>query len=119
MSDAGRANCFNLRANKRPFNRSRFFYLVLCRLGLWGRLPLVAPRRGRRTALTFPVFPPPQKNWWEPDSPEGYPQTPPYKWWNWHDNYDAESSPNSKWVDIITDPQAAAARRRDEEAKAS
>ena len=24
---------------------------------------------------------------WE-DSPEGYPQTPPYKWWNWHDNYD-------------------------------
>ena len=27
---------------------------------------------------------------WE-DSPEGYPQTPPYKWWNWHDNYDAEA----------------------------
>jgi predicted dithiol-disulfide oxidoreductase (DUF899 family) len=23
---------------------------------------------------------------WE-DSPEGYPQTPPYKWWNYHDNY--------------------------------
>ena len=23
---------------------------------------------------------------WE-DSPEGYPQTPPYKWWNWHDTY--------------------------------
>jgi predicted dithiol-disulfide oxidoreductase (DUF899 family) len=23
---------------------------------------------------------------WE-DSPEGYPQTPPYKWWNWHDSY--------------------------------
>ena len=21
---------------------------------------------------------------WE-DSPEGYPQTPPYEWWNWHD----------------------------------
>ena len=21
---------------------------------------------------------------WE-DSPEGYPQTPPYKWWIWHD----------------------------------
>jgi Bacterial protein of unknown function (DUF899) len=21
---------------------------------------------------------------WE-DSPEGYPQSPPYKWWNWHD----------------------------------
>src|SRR5947207_14000680 len=55
---------------------------------------------------------------WE-ESPEGYPQTPPYKWWNWHDNYAAEASPNPKWVDIITDPQAAAARRRDEEAKAS
>jgi predicted dithiol-disulfide oxidoreductase (DUF899 family) len=55
---------------------------------------------------------------WE-DSPQGYPQTPPYKWWNWHDNYDAEGSPNAKWVDIITDPQGAAARRRDEEQKAS
>ena len=53
---------------------------------------------------------------WE-DSPEGYPQTPPYKWWNWHDNYDAETLPDPKWVDIITDPQGAAARRRDEEAK--
>src|SRR6202046_5487608 len=55
---------------------------------------------------------------WE-DSPEGYPQTPPYKWWNWHDNYDAEASPHPKWMDIITDAQGAALRRRDEEAKAS
>ena len=47
---------------------------------------------------------------WE-DSPEGYPQTPPYKWWNWHDNYDAEASPDPKWIDIITDPQEAARRR--------
>ena len=23
---------------------------------------------------------------WE-DSPEGYPQTPPYTWWQWHDDY--------------------------------
>jgi len=23
---------------------------------------------------------------WE-DSPEGYPQTPPYQWWHWHDEY--------------------------------
>jgi hypothetical protein len=36
---------------------------------------------------------------WE-DSPEGYPQTPPYKWWNWHDNYDAEASPAPKWVEV-------------------
>ena len=27
---------------------------------------------------------------WE-DSPDGYPQTPPYKWWNWHDEYAAAS----------------------------
>ncbi len=27
---------------------------------------------------------------WE-DSPEGYPQTPPYQWWNWHDEYDHSS----------------------------
>ncbi|AFM15282.1 hypothetical protein Mycch_0462 [Mycolicibacterium chubuense NBB4] len=26
---------------------------------------------------------------WE-DSPEGYPQSPPYQWWRWHDAYDAE-----------------------------
>ena len=26
---------------------------------------------------------------WE-DSPEGYPQTPPYEWWIWHDEYDSE-----------------------------
>ena len=30
---------------------------------------------------------------WE-DSPEGYPQTPPYVWWNWHDEYDASLSPS-------------------------
>ncbi len=27
---------------------------------------------------------------WE-DSPEGYPQTPPYQWWNWHDEYETPS----------------------------
>jgi predicted dithiol-disulfide oxidoreductase (DUF899 family) len=27
---------------------------------------------------------------WE-DSPEGYPQTPPYQWWNLHDEYDKTS----------------------------
>ena len=36
---------------------------------------------------------------WE-DSPEGYPQSPPYKWWNWHDNYDAEAAPHPKWVEV-------------------
>ena len=31
---------------------------------------------------------------WE-DSPEGYPQTPPYQWWNWHDAYGAPEPPGS------------------------
>ena len=37
---------------------------------------------------------------WE-DSPEGYPQTPPYKWWNWHDEYAAAASPDPRWVKVI------------------
>ncbi len=54
---------------------------------------------------------------WE-DSPEGYPQTEPYKWWNWHDNYDAETSPNPKWVKV-SDAGVAAFRKHDEEEKVS
>ena len=49
---------------------------------------------------------------WE-DSPEGYPQTPPYKWWNWHDSYDAEAAPDKKWVEI-SDAGEAAFRKNDE-----
>ena len=36
---------------------------------------------------------------WE-DSPEGYPQSAPYKWWNWHDNYEAETATDPKWVQV-------------------
>jgi predicted dithiol-disulfide oxidoreductase (DUF899 family) len=36
---------------------------------------------------------------WE-DSPEGYPQTPPYQWWNWHDEYE-ESKPSEGWTDQV------------------
>src|SRR3954447_14054789 len=32
---------------------------------------------------------------WE-DSPEGYPQSPPYEWWNWHDEY--EEKPAQGWL---------------------
>jgi predicted dithiol-disulfide oxidoreductase (DUF899 family) len=52
---------------------------------------------------------------WE-DSPEGYPQTEPYKWWNWHDNYDAKASPDPKWVEV-SDAGEAAFRKRDADAK--
>jgi len=54
---------------------------------------------------------------WE-DSPEGYPQTQPYKWLNWHDNYDAEASPDPKWVQV-SDVGTAAFRKDGAEAKAS
>ena len=37
---------------------------------------------------------------WE-DSPEGYPQTPPYKWWNWHDTYAADAAHNSRWSEVV------------------
>jgi predicted dithiol-disulfide oxidoreductase (DUF899 family) len=53
---------------------------------------------------------------WE-DSPEGYPQSPPYKWWNWHDNYAAETSPDPKWVEVA-DAGEAAFRSLDAGAKA-
>jgi len=36
---------------------------------------------------------------WE-NSPEGYPQTPTYKWWNWHDNYIENAAPDKKWVEV-------------------
>ena len=36
---------------------------------------------------------------WE-DSPEGYPQSAPYQWWNWHDEYAAQTSIDPKWVQV-------------------
>jgi predicted dithiol-disulfide oxidoreductase (DUF899 family) len=29
---------------------------------------------------------------WE-DSPEGYPRSKPYKWWNWNDSYVPDAAP--------------------------
>ena len=49
---------------------------------------------------------------WE-DSPKGYPQTPTYKWWNWHDNYEAEASPNQRWVEV-SDAGEAAFRKKEQ-----
>jgi predicted dithiol-disulfide oxidoreductase (DUF899 family) len=43
---------------------------------------------------------------WE-DSPEGYPQSPPYKWWNWHDSYVADAPPDQKWVEVSDAGEAA------------
>lgn len=43
---------------------------------------------------------------WE-DSPNGYPQTPTYKWWNWKDNYGADAAPDAKWVEVSDTGEAA------------
>jgi predicted dithiol-disulfide oxidoreductase (DUF899 family) len=37
---------------------------------------------------------------WE-DSPEGYPQTPPYVWWNWHDSYSGSDLAQG-WADQLS-----------------
>jgi predicted dithiol-disulfide oxidoreductase (DUF899 family) len=34
---------------------------------------------------------------WE-DSPKGYPQTAPYEWWIWHDEYE-DAEPRQWWSD--------------------
>jgi len=36
---------------------------------------------------------------WSDDSPKGYPQSPPHKWWDWHDSYDNNSS--SQWSSVV------------------
>ncbi|HEY1867734.1 MAG TPA: DUF899 domain-containing protein, partial [Candidatus Cybelea sp.] len=35
---------------------------------------------------------------WE-DSPEGYPQTEPYIWWNWHDSYG--KAQDGRWSEVV------------------
>ena len=37
---------------------------------------------------------------WE-DSPEGYPQSPPYQWWRWHDEY-SDTPPSQGWTDTVS-----------------
>jgi predicted dithiol-disulfide oxidoreductase (DUF899 family) len=43
---------------------------------------------------------------WE-DSPEGYPQERPYKWWNWHDSYVPGAPPDPKWIEVSDAGEAA------------
>jgi predicted dithiol-disulfide oxidoreductase (DUF899 family) len=52
---------------------------------------------------------------WE-DSPEGYPQTRPYKWWNWHDRYVPGAPPDPKWMEV-SDGGEAVFRKGDPEAR--
>ena len=43
---------------------------------------------------------------WE-DSPEGYPQSRPYKWWNWNDSYVPDAAPDPAWVKVSDAGEAA------------
>ena len=46
----------------KPAREGRFDYLLVESTGIPEPLPLAEPRLGRRTVLTFPLLPPPQKN---------------------------------------------------------
>lgn len=46
---------------------------------------------------------------WE-DAPDGYPQTPPYKWWRWNDAYE-EKRVDARW-DEISDAGVAGSHRK-------
>ena len=48
---------------------------------------------------------------WE-DSPEGYPQTQTYKWWNWHDSYVEGAAPDKRWVEVSDAGEAAFRNKR-------
>jgi predicted dithiol-disulfide oxidoreductase (DUF899 family) len=43
---------------------------------------------------------------WE-DSPQGYPQERPYKWWNWHDSYVPGAAPDPEWIAVSDAGEAA------------
>jgi len=49
---------------------------------------------------------------WE-DSPKGYPQSPTYKWWNWHDSYVPGAPPDPKWIEV-SDAGEAAFRKQEQ-----
>lgn len=43
---------------------------------------------------------------WE-DSPQGYPQSRPYKWWNWHDSYVPGAAVDPQWNAVSEAGEAA------------
>jgi predicted dithiol-disulfide oxidoreductase (DUF899 family) len=51
------------------------------------------------------------------DSPAGYPQTAPYKWWNWHDSYTPDAAADPRWIKV-SEAGEAAWKNRDARAKA-
>jgi hypothetical protein len=57
----GSAPC-SRKASANLAREGRFDYLLVESTGFSEPLPAVEPRLGRRTVLTFPLLPPPQKN---------------------------------------------------------
>jgi hypothetical protein len=57
------------------------------------RRALAAVHRGRRRR---------RQEIWE-ESPDGYPQTAPYEWWNWHDEYGDTRTSDEDWVRRVAD----------------
>src|SRR5580704_13484850 len=57
-----------------PNRQGRFDYLLVESTGISEPLPAAEPRLGRRTVLTFPLLPPPQKNCSPPS--DSSPDTP-------------------------------------------
>lgn len=55
---------------------------------------------------------------WE-DSPAGYPQTAPYKWWNWHDSYAEGAAPDRRWVEVSDAGEAAFRAKAASDSKAA
>ena len=60
---------------------------------------IAATRRWAAPGANWTSLPLGRQEEWE-DSPEGYPQTPPYKWWNWHDEYAAGAAQDPRWVKV-------------------
>ena len=75
-----------------------------------------ATRRWARTWSYLDMTALGRQETWE-DSPEGYPQSRPYKWWNWHESYVPEAAPDPKWVKVSDAGEAAFRKRAAEERK--
>jgi predicted dithiol-disulfide oxidoreductase (DUF899 family) len=52
-----------------------------------------------------------QENW--EDSPAGYPQTRPYKWWNWHEAYVPGAAVDPEWDEVSEAGEAAFRDKQD------
>jgi len=60
--NSGWARAIDISVRYTSVTQGRFDYLLVESTGLSEPLPGAEPRLGRRTVLTFPLLPPPQKN---------------------------------------------------------